>query len=344
MQFLPQRHNSKKNIYSNALLLKTKLSTGRHIQNMMSITVIVFLFLCVASTTNSLFCDGFSNSVPLSSRTCRHESSSHLSLSSSVLQRSNEQKVKTTTAAAAAITSGPCSFPDDIISSLDLVPLIKDVARHTTTRRGYNGLLLLVNQDDDNKKRNSLTSTKMNRRDQILHDLYSTTPSSSSSSMVAPLKRNVDKPLITIPNSLESVLKEYELVKEATILLQQSTDDDNDGKGLSYPPIYGAESDPFDVQTIPDTDDDEWLYLPPNQYTPEHILQAEQVIKILLQVSKWSTQQQIKDLVPNLSNIASQIIDDDSNDDDDSPNNNNVLTSVYEEIEGTIEIVRVRSV
>jgi hypothetical protein len=43
-------------------------------------------------------------------------------------------------------------FPDYLIRSLDLAPLIRLVARHATTRRGYRAILSLVNEEDKPSK------------------------------------------------------------------------------------------------------------------------------------------------------------------------------------------------
>lgn len=153
-------------------------------------------------------------------------------------------------------------------------------------------------------------------------------------------------PLATIATSLAEIHHEYLLVEEAVCLLSSDTkgpanEFDHEPK-LSFPPMYGLNSGPWDTATIPQTDDDEWLFLPPTVWNAEHVLQSEQVIKMLLQIKTWSLQEEIQTWAPSLAKLARVVVDDRNLDCDED--REAALHAVYAEIQGTVAIVRVRSI
>jgi hypothetical protein len=141
-----------------------------------------------------------------------------------------------------------------------------------------------------------------------------------------------------IAESAAEAKQEYELVRQATAVLLNQTDR-VEHRGLeseqaAIPPLYGYSSSPWDVEHVPKTDDDEWLFGRENSdRSPllllelEQILQAEQVVKRLLDVGAWSGSAAIQRLAPGLSQIG-QLLDD------------TILQEVYKDIEQKIEIVR----
>jgi len=138
-----------------------------------------------------------------------------------------------------------------------------------------------------------------------------------------------EKPrLVPFAKSLEEVHSEYDLVQEASLLIMP----ENSINNLSYPPLYGEDSSPFDVNTIPQTDDDEWLDFSPEKFTTEHILQAEQVLKMLLKLLEWSQSEEVQKWAPTLAQIGSAIEEQRS-----------ILSSTYEDIAGNVEIFGVKS-
>ena len=209
-------------------------------------------------------------------------------------------------------------FPRHLIDSLDLAQIIEEVARHTTTRRGYDALLSLVQHNPPKKDRSpEMQLSSSNRRKERFD-----------------LTRYTGKPRVSflspIAKSLEEVHSEYGLIEEATLLLTSVSNDTNrkgslSSYNLTYPPLYGEYSSPYDIDSIPQTDDDEWLYLTPEQYTAEHILQAEQVIKKLLQIREWSQQETIQIWTPTLAQMGSTIDEEE-----------NILPLVYHDIVGNI--------
>jgi hypothetical protein len=129
-----------------------------------------------------------------------------------------------------------------------------------------------------------------------------------------------------IATSSEEARQEYEVVEEAYLALQPDTT-----YNLTFPPLYGAESGPWDTTIIANTDDDEWLTLGADAWTLEHILQAEQVIDMLIKVKEWAMREESTTWMPSLAQLA-LLIDED-----------NLLPSLRDEISGIVEIVRVRS-
>lgn len=215
-------------------------------------------------------------------------------------------------------------FPGYLIDSLDLGQIVRELARHTATRRGHEALLSTVRQTPSRLEGSSATLSQSARR---LRERYGS-------------GLDIDKPEVApIANSLQQVRSEYALVEEATLLLScmdkavSEIENDDSAYGLTCPPLYAEDSDPYDTEIVPQTDDDEWLYLLPGEYTVEHILQAEQVIKKLLQLREWSLQEKIQTWTPAMAKIGSKIDDDEQ-----------MLPEVYDNIVGTVEIKRVKSV
>ncbi len=210
------------------------------------------------------------------------------------------------------------TFPDNVIDALDLVPLLQGVGRHTGTRRGHQALLSLVKEDQVTVTRKLLGQTKA--------------PSSSrrwrAEGTIRYQKQQPKSkrpPLVPIAKSSEEARQEYQLVEAATLALSENV------WNLTYPPFYGTESNPGDTSTIEETDNDEWLMLPADAWSLEHILQAEQVIDTLLQTQRWANREEMQTWMPELSKIGA-MIDPES-----------ILPSILEEIAGRVEIVRVRT-
>jgi hypothetical protein len=130
--------------------------------------------------------------------------------------------------------------------------------------------------------------------------------------------------LAPVASSAEHARTEYELVEQAMLALEGIN-------GLVSPPLYGATSSPWDTDTIPNTDDDEWLKLSSEEWTLEHILQADQVIQTLLKVHEWGSRTEMRMWTPGLSCIARTI-------------SAVELGLAHNEITRSVEIVRVRSI
>jgi hypothetical protein len=135
------------------------------------------------------------------------------------------------------------------------------------------------------------------------------------------------KKLSPIAMSAIEARKELYLVEEAVAALMDDT------YNLTHPPYYAVDSSPWDTETLVYTDDDEWLELPADAWTLENLIQAEQVLRTLTSVKEWATRAESQTWLPGLSKIGRQIDD-----------GGNRLPTLYSEISGAVEIVRVRTV
>jgi hypothetical protein len=143
----------------------------------------------------------------------------------------------------------------------------------------------------------------------------------SSQTRTETLNRN----LVSIAASSDEARQAYELVEQATLALQENP------YNLTFPPLYGQDSNPMDMETIPVTDDDEWLYLAPDDWTLESIIQAEQVIDALQNVRAWAALEECQEWMPALSEMGLTIDPD------------GLLQEVHNEIIDVVEIVRART-
>jgi len=219
----------------------------------------------------------------------------------------------------------------DLSESLDLVPFVEKLAAHAGTHRCRRAILSLVAQQErySGKRRTGQASKELlSKRRRFMVDLMTADVggnlSTRQTNAPSPAKR---APVfqVAIAASPEEARREYERVEQALLALQGNIDN------VTFPPHYGYESGPFDVETAVDTDDDEWLdFASPTEYTLEHILQAEQVASTLLGVHEWAASENSRTWMPLLSDIGTRI-------DDDS------LLSLLEKLRNSVEIVRVRS-
>jgi len=209
------------------------------------------------------------------------------------------------------------AFSSTLIESLDLIPVIEKVTAHAGTFRGRQALLALVQSDVPSKRsslKNGNPSMIASRKRRVVTEHVRRGDTATRSGSFR----------LSTATSAEQARQEYDLVDQAVAALQTV-------QNTTFPPIYSAESSPWDTKTVPDTDDDSWLYLHVPEWTLEHILQAEQVIGKLLRVHDWATSEGIQTWMPLLAEIGSRI-------------DRDALASVLEAVGGAVEIARVRSV
>lgn len=216
-----------------------------------------------------------------------------------------------------SVISSDTRFPDEIIGPLDLIPLLRGISDHAGTRRGRQALLALVGQDSDYRMQ---ISTNVPARRRRVMQLYNTKRNDAR-------KRHSE--IISLASSIEEARSEYNLVEEAMLALDDDPQCDETA-ALVFPPMYAAGSSPDDTSTCPDTDDDDWMWLPLNELSLEHVQQAEQVLITLLQVKQWAQQTDVSTWLPGLSGIGRCIRHDD-------------LLPVLNHIGKAVEISRVRS-
>lgn len=188
-------------------------------------------------------------------------------------------------------------IPKPLVQSLDLAPVIRSLSNHAGTRRGREAILgligeeqiaarpppVLVPESDLSSKRRRVTNRE--RQSESIRE----TELSIARESLAP-----------IATSAEECRNEYELVEQAMLTLQGTN-------GLTVPPLYGATSSPWDTDTKVDTDHDEWLKLPFEDWTLENVLQAEQILKTLVAVHEWGNQSDTLTWTPGLSELAQTI-------------------------------------
>ena len=163
------------------------------------------------------------------------------------------------------------------MESLDLLPLMEAVSLHAGTRRGRQSLLALVGADYDEPLQPLSFPGKRNENHML--------PAKSRR-----LLENKDLPQSqrhtgvsrkynsAIANNQQEAQQEYEAVAQAALLLKQK----------NYPPLYGSDSSPWDIENPAETDYDAWLELSARDSTLEHVLQAEKVIETFQLVKDWT--------------------------------------------------------
>jgi hypothetical protein len=206
------------------------------------------------------------------------------------------------------------SFPVHLIARLDLEPLMHGIAEHAGTRRGRQALLRLVNQDTDLMVKNSRKAPSRLRR--LAEASYQRNNNSKSQPQVEVIK---------VATSAKEARREFDFVEQAMLALNVGHAQDQQ---LTYPPLYGANSSPFDTVTQVHTDDDEWMSMAIEELNLEHVLQAEQVIKTLLAIKEWGLLESTLTWLPDLALLARAIPD---------------LKHVLDQIGKAVEIVRIRS-
>lgn len=224
--------------------------------------------------------------------------------------------------------------PADIISTLDLEPLMAHVASYACTKRGKEAILDVVSTPSPSALRKS---TLFGNKQQLLQrrDWYDT-------NRLSWMKHDGTlTPPISIAQSAEEAMHEYDLVREAMKVLRSQT---STGFAIPLPPTFQL----FDgVSTSIDSDDDEWIDLclgplPPGmdvyqEIDLETVLKAEQVVKLLLDTYKWAMGDMIRDNAPGLVDVVRQM---EHHDGEAGSRGMQSLSELYQTLRGTVEIVR----
>jgi len=246
---------------------------------------------------------------------------SHHPFTRSLIHSRFQRHVSARAAGASSNALDSSRIPERLVQSLDLAPVIRALSKHAGTRRGREAILGLVGEEQNAERPAIIISESTehymsSKRQRVTRETQARTQRGTELSIAR-------QSLVPIAMSAEEARKEYELVEQATLALEENY-------GLTVPPLYGATSSPWDTDTIADTDHDEWLTLSFEDWTLEHVLQADQVIQTLLRVREWGGLSETQTWILSLSEIAQTI-----------PRKE--LLPVHQEIQGAVEIVTKRS-
>lgn len=231
-----------------------------------------------------------------------------------------------TTSETTPIFSTCTTIPKELVQSLDLIPLLEEVAKYTSTKRGRDAILSLLG---DNYNVNSSTQQKQLGRSDNNHN----NRLSKRKSLLSSYSRNENYIKLTcddnrnyrhiykLSQSITECKEEWEVIREAMNILHLHKNNNNDdptnhengskrhvkndnihNDDIHLPPIYPDNSSLWNTYYDQvDTDDDEWLMEILNRggrggtsfpsssssLELENILQADQLIKRILSTHEW---------------------------------------------------------
>jgi hypothetical protein len=258
-------------------------------------------------------------------------------------------------------------FPDDLVTALDLVPVIDMVASYCATHRGQQALYKVVGQDDTTKrtrtqdKQGGITRQFTSRKRQLYESAIPTVTAASFSSDEHDTAHELNKDskstiyttdistspiqISPIASSVNEMIDMYRFVDEASQYLKE----EGPGQNKMFPPIYpiDATNGPFDMTNRRgrvNSDDDDFLQFTTAKddgWTLEHVLQADQVIAKLISLYDWSTR--LDDDKESTSLLKAMIMGTSSGMNTSCGIDIDRLTKVWSIIHDTVEIVRVRT-
>ncbi|KAL9185078.1 hypothetical protein ACHAXT_002855 [Thalassiosira profunda] len=238
-------------------------------------------------------------------------------------------------------------IPSHLVNTLDIAPLLSHVASYACTKRGRDAITdlaatpldtsFLLDKSSGGRKPSLFGSDRQQRR-RDWHGGNAQGQRGGWSSLPPP---------ISIAQSAEEAAVEYELVREAMVILQSQSSKST----IPLPPMFQLHEG---VSTSVDSDDDEWVDmllgpLPPGvdvyqEIDLEAILKAEQVLKLLLETYDWATGNGMEENAPGLGGIVRRMEWRDEEDGIDCNNEGRgdiqLLSDLYQTLNGAVEIVR----
>ena len=226
---------------------------------------------------------------------------------------------------------------DGLVKDLDLVPLMQAVASHAGTKLGRDSILSLVNVYDDDiatsgstLSASSHSSLKRSRLYMMSNGTFRQPKLGNSTRTQSSYRFQKNaKQVINIAQTADDANKEWDLIREAMNILQEV----KEGSATTYPPIYAKDSSPWDVDLEVTSDDDDWLYSiligSQDSLSLENILQAEQIVKRILNTHEWAHKDDLIAAYPGLAEIGADIMADN-------------LSNLYEDISDAVIIVESR--
>ena len=206
----------------------------------------------------------------------------------------------------------------DIVSKLDIDPLLKHVSSYTRTKRGKDAILSLLPSPnlsalDLYLQKKGSNRKKQNRRlgwyqsNDVVDVGVQKSALYKSNDAVQPNNAGV-----IVAQSAQEATAEYKLVHQAMEVLRSQNLSKPQLK-IPLPPMFDLNDSNYD------TDDDEWIDtcinpLPMGEedmveeidlYT---ILQAEKVTELLLNTFDWAAREEVMDSAPELSNVFRKVL------------------------------------
>jgi hypothetical protein len=227
---------------------------------------------------------------------------------------------------------------DKFVEDLDLAPVMQAVARHAGTKLGRDSILSLINIYDDNVvmgesslSGSSHSSLKKSRLSMMTNGAFRRPRLGNSTWTQSSYRFQKNaKQVINIAQTADDARGEWKLIQEAMDILEAV----KEGSSTTYPPIYAKDSSPWDVDLVVGSDDDEWLcsVLTGKQasLTLENVLQAEQIVKRMLNVHEWAHKDNLIASCPGLAKVGGDIMADN-------------LSKLHEDISDAVVIVEGRS-
>jgi len=254
-------------------------------------------------------------------------------------------KMQTTTS-----THSLQKIPSRLVNTLDLTPLLNHVASYTCTKRGKEALIDLVYTPpsstylfDTNSRRDGLRKPSLFRNNV-----------KSRRDWCRGMRQDIRQyPPISIAQSAEEAIFEYNLVNEAMEILQSQQ---QSSTKIPLPPMFALyDGISTSSSTTADSDDDEWIdlclaSLPPGvdiyqEIDLENILQAEQVVKLLIETYDWVMSDTIKWGSTGLVDVVKQMEYHSKEEEETESEDGNIdtLLDLYQTLKGAVEVVRAGS-
>ncbi len=227
----------------------------------------------------------------------------------------------------------PDKAPEHLVSSLDLIPLMQNVVKHAGTKRARDALMGIVDHPKVKKEKFLNANYNKSRRKAILSNIAG---SSFATSNIEYISNYNTRHIVKVADSLSEAQNEWALIEEATRLLKGhgpwKSFEKKSAHSVPLPPIYAKNSSPWSMSNLDtDTDDDEWLQSIAAGYRGtfelEQILQADMILRRIVESYEWAKTQDVIQRAPNLSGIFKGVDID-------------LLKEVQNEMKGTVMIVK----
>jgi len=191
------------------------------------------------------------------------------------------------------------SIPANAYSALDLVPFLEYLTSYACTKRGSDSIAALIPTKPAPMKSSLFGANRASRRKRQF--VASGRTNSESAKIDDALHQ-----ALPVASSQRDAIEEYGLVNEAMNILNNCTN--NPGKKDVLPPMFNL----IDGDT--ESDEDEWIGLCMNSRVDayqeidlETILQAECLVKLLLDTYNWTSMDGVESSYPGLVSVVTEM-------------------------------------